>query len=1274
MTSGLSEQFIDLYSNALEEYLLESDQPGSRAYDLGSSIASVTNLMAVHKQALSRSLQRSSTPAEYIQVSMRATDFLEQCLLSLESEAELGALFEAMTDVVLVMDAAGRYLKIAPTNPDLLYRPAAELIGRTVHEVLPAARADACLNAIQQSLRSKQTINIEYSLKIGGQNTWFSANISPLSENSVVLVARNITAQKRAEEALRHSEQRYRVLAHNFPNGSMFLFDRDLRYLVADGICLQSLGFSSNQIEGRTLWEFFPETDARMLEPYYHAVLAGTSSVFETSFSFIAGKIYQIYCLPITDEHGNITGGMMMTQNITERKRIEHQLQESEALFRSLFEQAALGIAFSTSTRHLFQVNQKFCDILGYPAAELKTLTFRELTHPDDLKASRVLMEQLDRGERSNFSLEKRYIRKDGSVIWANTTVSVIRDVSGVPKLHAILIEDISHRKQLELALQISQAKLSNILNSVSTAIITLRIFPDRHWEYDYFSEGCEIVYGYTSKEMMADQQLWRSRVYPEDFESQIKPHWDHIFAGNPDPYTSEYRFYRKDGTLCWLRFLATTRWDGAEQCWICTIVEIDITERKHLEKERERLNEELERRVEERTAELQHSQLELQESEARNRAILDAIPDLLLHVKRDGSCLSCIPPKNGQAYQFLQVDDHLSEVLSSDLLERQLQAIVQALASNQSQVYEHELLKYDQWCHEEVRISPISQDEVLIIIRDISDRKQAEAALHQSEARYQRLAANVPGIIYQYVFKSDGSDAFTYVSPQCQDMVELEPDLLIQDSNAIWSLIHPAQIPEMLKSIQISAQTLQPWDHEFSITTPSGQLKWFKAGSKPELQANGEIVWDGLLVDISDHKRAEFYLQQQAETDRLLAAIAQTINQSVKLEEVLTYSLEQLRHFLQTDRVIVYRFESDGSGVIELEAVSQTELSLLGQVIQDPCFNRGWAEWYKQGYSTVISDIQVEDITPCHAEFLTRLQVRANLVVPVLQADQLWGLLIAHHCREPRQWQDFEVELLRQVGTQIGIATQKATLYSQLERELRQKEVLLKEIHHRVKNNLQVISAVLKLQAKSSQDPIVLNVLNDSRSRLGAIALIHEILYQSSNLEKLDFRDYIQRLVNTILIASSTRPNQIKLTYTLQPIFLNLETAIPCGLLLNELVTNAIKHAFPDRRRGEISITLKEIIGTETAQISPPSVKSGTSKVLSVSEQSGQFSCRYVLSVQDNGVGIPENLDINNLKSLGLKIAYDLTLQLRGTLELARTNGTRFQLTFSELKYRKRF
>jgi two-component sensor histidine kinase len=264
--------------------------------------------------------------------------------------------------------------------------------------------------------------------------------------------------------------------------------------------------------------------------------------------------------------------------------------------------------------------------------------------------------------------------------------------------------------------------------------------------------------------------------------------------------------------------------------------------------------------------------------------------------------------------------------------------------------------------------------------------------------------------------------------------------------------------------------------------------------------------------------------------------------------------------------------------------------------------------------------------------------------------APALWGLLIVHQCDQPRYWQSWEIELLQQIAATLVIAIQQADLYTQVQAELaerqhaeaqlrlslHEKEVLLKEVHHRVKNNMQLMSSLLSLQAQSIKDPHILNEFQESQRRIAAMATIHEQLYQADHLGKINMANYIHNLAVSLFQSNLVGTTPIHLNVEAISVELGIDVAIPCGLMINELVSNAVKYAFSAQPSGEIAI-----------------------RFLAHSPHA------YQLVVQDNGIGLAPDVDIDNSHSLGLQIVKDLTEQLAGTLTCDRQGGTAFAITF---------
>lgn len=258
------------------------------------------------------------------------------------------------------------------------------------------------------------------------------------------------------------------------------------------------------------------------------------------------------------------------------------------------------------------------------------------------------------------------------------------------------------------------------------------------------------------------------------------------------------------------------------------------------------------------------------------------------------------------------------------------------------------------------------------------------------------------------------------------------------------------------------------------------------------------------------------------------------------------------------------------------------------------------------------------------------------------------WSGEVFHTRRDGRR---FPVSLSRSVvldGTGrrlavVGVArdiTARRQAEEQVRASLKEKEVLLREIHHRVKNNLQVVSSLLNLQTGYIQDDRVADALRDSQNRVKSMALIHERLYQSRILTRIDFKDYLESLIGHVK-SSYRGVGDVRVSTDIQQVFLNVDEAIPCGLMVNELVSNALKHAFPEDLQGELKVSLRV-------------------------EEADAERQTLVLEVGDNGAGFPPDVDFERTQSLGLQLVSMLARQIRGELELIRSPGTLIRLRFS--------
>jgi PAS domain S-box-containing protein len=394
-------------------------------------------------------------------------------------------------------------------------------------------------------------------------------------------------------------------------------------------------------------------------------------------------------------------------------------------------------------------------------------------------------------------------------------------------------------------------------------------------------------------------------------------------------------------------------------------------------------------------------------------------------------------------------------------------------------------------------------------------------------------------------------------------------------------------------------------------------------------------------------NRGADFYLQKGGEPEEEFVELSHKIKQAAlrkMADDALKKTEEKYQYLIgHSDEAIVVAqdkwLKMVNHRAVELTGYSEQELlSMPFSVLIHPDDRAMVVERYqkrlkdeespsrytfrlsqKDGSTRwVESKVSVIDLDggPATLDFLTDISERKKA------EEALQNLTRELESRVSQRTAELEEEIVQRKAAE-------ATIMS----SLHEKEVLLREIHHRVKNNLQIITSLIRLQKEQITDVGTIHALQDSESRIRSMALVHERLYRSPDLTSIDFSDYIHALATNLISTYATDPKQIRLNIDVKDISLDINRAIPVGLIMNELIANAFKHAFPNGRSGEITIT-----GRHT-------------------------SAGITLSVQDNGVGLPDGLDWRNTQTLGLRLVLTLIRQVKGSIELNRTGGTVFEM-----------
>jgi two-component system sensor histidine kinase/response regulator len=407
-------------------------------------------------------------------------------------------------------------------------------------------------------------------------------------------------------------------------------------------------------------------------------------------------------------------------------------------------------------------------------------------------------------------------------------------------------------------------------------------------------------------------------------------------------------------------------------------------------------------------------------------------------------------------------------------------------------------------------------------------DRKQADLELRSVTERLQHLLAGTPAVIFSC--QVGGNYDVTFVSDNIVSLIGYEAQEFLNGSLDWHSLIHPEDRAIVDREFaQLLAKELI--SYEYRELHKDGHYRWIYDEIKLVKDADGiPIECVGYGVDITARKKAEAALQQQLKRERIVNTIQERIRSSLNREEVLTMAVEEIRHFLSIDRTVIYQFNPDWSGFIAVESVAVGTMSILGIDINDSCFRECYISLYQQGRIRAIDNIYTADISDCHVNLLSNFEIKANLVVPILQGENLWGLLIAHHCHSQRHWNSSEIESLRQIAVQLAIAIQQCTLFEKAQTEIAERKLAEEALQKAV---------MVADAANIAKSEFLSSMSHELRTPLNAILGFSQVMVRDSSLnnQHLQHLEIINRagehllsLINDILEMSKIEAGRIQL------------------------------------------------------------------------------------------------------------------------------------------------
>lgn len=728
----------------------------------------------------------------------------------------------------------------------------------------------------------------------------------------------------------------------------------------------------------------------------------------------------------------------------------------------------------------------------------------------------------------------------------------------------------------------VQDSRLSNLLNNLPNVVLY-----EKGRGQDFISSNIEEMIGYSVVELLSEQDFIFNLIHPEDRGEILATIADFTGHDQKDILTSEYRLQVKSGEYKWIQDHIIKHIDKEQTTY--TGVLVDITERKI-------------------------SEQKLEASENRFRYLIEHLPECVLVIRDEKADYAnrsalrllhqteenipnivledyIIDPYRDKFYKLVEditkgshegfVELKLIVPSNGNLLDVEMTGTLQEDGS--TQLVFHDISTRKLLAREQLR-AQMAEESNVQLQKEVQERKKAEQELLKN----QKYTNSIIQSSLDMIVATDNEDNINEFNPAAEHTFGYKRDEVIgKNVNMLFS--DAEEMDEVLLTIKKKGSfgseiVNRKKDNSLFITFLSASVL------KDE---EGNVVGSmGVSRDITSLKKAEEELKLSEERHRAIydqayigiariAKIGRFLLVNQRLCQMLGYTAEEL--YKQTFYDLILPNEVD-------ESLKDWDSLLSGQLDN---FSKEQTYIHKDGR-----------------------QISANVTVSLV--------------RDSKGSPNYFVAVFEDI-------TERKSQEEQLKESLTEKEVLLKEVHHRVKNNMQVISSILNLQSSYIQDPSALQMLRESQDRIKSMSFIHESLYQSATLSRVNFAEYVTNLSKNLYYSYVRPEGGIELDFDLDEVYLNLDTSIPCGLIINELLSNAMKYAFNGLEQGKITVRLKD-------------------------KQE-----KKELVISDDGVGLPPEFSVEDSDTLGLQLVHTLVSQVGGTLEVSIKKGTTFTLLFEE-------
>lgn len=863
-------------------------------------------------------------------------------------------------------------------------------------------------------------------------------------------------------------------------------------------------------------------------------------------------------------------------RDVTERVLYERALRESEERFKLLSDVAIESIGF-VKGETIIDGNDQLARLIGY--AKRSQILGKKLTdyvHPEDFDRLRRVSAHANPNK-----CEVRAATWDGNVMFL--------EASGTPinyqgeEVAVYLFYDITQRKRTETQLSQSIDRFRNLVENLPNGVF---IVTDGFIKYSNAS-GIELLAAEEEDDIFDAPFI---DFFPSSVRDGLQHDLELVRQGEEVEYRESTLVNRKGEELEVGLKASLTVYDSKPSIQVTVS---NLTTRMMLlqEKVRSKLAEEINQILKREIEEHKITQKKLIAAQSFTRNIIESSIDMIIAVDQD----FCITEFNSAAqnqfgYSSSQVIGKNAELLYADPGDV---AIIRA-ALRKTGRYSGEIVNTDVngrvfTCLMSASLIRNEEGEVLGsmgVSRDITELKKAERELRESEERYRDIFDNAR----DFILSIDAKGKVIYANNAFIDAIGYDRDALSKMS--IYDLLAKGTIDRRKRLFNSFVSDAL----EVTLVSKSGEKVFAEGNSSVRYQDNQPLSIRAILRDVTENRaNKQRAAEQRARLESIFESTRNMSMWTLDTKLTITSCNRNFKHFMK----------SQFSEVMDVGVPFEPQISAYLNPKHYPteieAFRRAF-EGQPQQFEVQFENVEGEE---------TWLQVFLNPV--------------------------YNEEIMEEISCLSYDITDRKRIDQQVRDSLREKEVLLQEVHHRVKNNLQVISSILNLQSSFVQDDGTLEILQESQNRIKSMSYIHETLYRTTDFSSIEFPEYIQNIVRNLIHTYSFTTGEVALNTVFDPIYLTLDQAIPCGLIINELVSNALKYAFESIELPQLRIEITEADGNVR------------------------------LLVADNGIGLPENFRYEESDSLGVQLVYTLVEQLDGTIEIGTKAGTRFLITFTK-------